>query len=316
MKSTRKKTPSFSFLSWVALVALLTAMAYVGGAILARRWMTPSLALPGPTPTPQPRVPSATTIGPDEPVEGTLDSEAFHEWQFQGEAGQSAVVEMWFHPGSGSSVEAELIVRLIGPTGSLLAEKQGSVFLPPYLFQSSLPATGLYRLQVSPLSGSPGRYSIDLALSDGLTQPTPGTPPIRPTAPPLDDPPATVAAQFKWPTTRRAISGWTFHDPGNPGHIGLDIAAERWDPIVAVLDGKVVFAEWGGGYGNLVIVEHEGGWSSYYAHLTEIAVDRGQEVRQGETLGGAGTTGYSTGTHLHFELRYRGRPVDPHIHLP
>jgi murein DD-endopeptidase MepM/ murein hydrolase activator NlpD len=249
-------------------------------------------------------------------VEATLDSDGFHEWRFQGEAQQSATVEMWFHPGSGSSVEAELIVRLIGPTGTTLAEKQGSVFLPPYLFESSLPATGLYRLQVLPLSGSPGRYSLSLALSKGAAESSPGTTPPRPTTPPMDSSPAAAAIQFQWPTPQRAISGWTFHDPRNPGHIGLDIAARKWDPIVAAADGKVVFAEWGGGYGNLVVLEHEDGWGSYYAHLTEIAVDVGQEVRQGETLGGAGTTGYSTGTHLHFELRYRGRPVDPHIHLP
>ena len=89
-----------------------------------------------------------------------------------------------------------------------------------------------------------------------------------------------------------------------------------WDPIVAVADGEVEFAAWGGGYGNLVIVSHDDDWLSYYAHLDEFAVMVGQEVRQGELLGGAGTTGYSTGPHLHFELRYQGRPVDPHVYLP
>jgi murein DD-endopeptidase MepM/ murein hydrolase activator NlpD len=127
---------------------------------------------------------------------------------------------------------------------------------------------------------------------------------------------ATTQGGFQWPTTRREISGWTFHDPRNPGHIGLDIAARMWDPIVAVADGVVVFAEWGGGYGNLVIVDHDNNWRTYYAHLSEIVVETGQEVRQGELLGGAGSTGYSTGPHLHFELRYQGRPVDPHVHLP
>jgi hypothetical protein len=294
------------------LVAVLAAIAYLGGEVLARRWITPSLALPGETPSPQPQVTPATPMGPDEPVEGALGSEALDTWQFQGQAGQSATIEMWFHPGSGSSVEAELMVSLIDPTGTTLVEKSGSVFLPPYLFEPSLPATGLYRVQISPLSGSPGRYSLSLALSEGLAQPTAGAA----TTSPLDGSSATVAARFQWPTKQRAISGWTFHDPANPGHIGLDIAAEKWDRIVAAADGKVVFAEWGGGYGNLVVLEHDAGWSSYYAHLTEIAVDEGQEVRQGETLGGAGTTGYSTGPHLHFELRYQGRPVDPHVHLP
>jgi hypothetical protein len=316
MRLARRRSRLLSLLVWAVLVAVLAAIAYLGGAILARRWMTPSLALPGQTPSPERQVPAAGSIGPDEPVEGTLGAETMDEWRFQGEAGESVTIEMWFHPGSGSSVEAELIVRLISPSGTVLVEKQGSVFLPPYLFEPSLPTTGDYRLQVLPLSGTPGRYSLNLALSTDASQPTAESTSPRPTIPAEDGYPATAAVEFQWPTKRRAISGWTFHDPKNPGHIGLDIDAEMWDPIVAALDGKVVFAEWGGGYGNLVILEHDNGWSSYYAHLTEIAVEAGQNVRQGETLGGAGTTGYSTGPHLHFELRYKGRPVDPHVHLP
>ena len=316
MKLVGERRNVGSLLGWGAVVAVLAAIAYVGGGVLARRWMTPSLAFPGEKPSPQPRLAPATRLAPDKPVEGTLDTEALDEWEFQGQAGQSLTIEMWFHPGSGSIVEAELMIRLITPSGEALAERAGSVFLPPYLFVPALPATGPYRLQVSPLSGSPGRYSLSLDLSEGSAQSTREATPPHATASPPEDSPVTVAGRFQWPTIRRAISGWTFHDPGNPGHIGLDIAAEKWDRIVAAADGEVVFAEWGGGYGNLVILEHDGGWSSYYAHLTEIAVDREQEVRQGETLGGAGTTGYSTGPHLHFELRYQGRPVDPHIHLP
>jgi hypothetical protein len=316
MTTTGKRRRAASLLTWAALVAVLSTTAYVGGEVLARRWMTPSLALPGETPSPQPQLTPATPVGPDEPVEGILGTEAVDEWSFRGQVGQSATIEMWFHPGSGSSVEAELVVRLITPSGEALAEKAGSVFLPPYLFEPSLPATGLYRLQVLPLSGAPGRYSLRLALSEGLAQPTTGAPSANSTASPLEGSSAAVSAQFQWPTTRRSISGWTFHDPSNPGHIGLDIAAEAWDRIVAAADGEVTFAEWGGGYGNLVILKHDRGWSSYYAHLIEIAVEEGQEVRQGETLGGAGSTGYSTGPHLHFELRFQGRPVDPHVHLP
>jgi len=316
MKLTHKKTNGLSLLPWAALVILFTVTAYAAGAVLARRWMTPSLALPGETPTPQPRLTPAPSISSDDPVEGRLDAAALDAWQFRGQAGQALTIEMWFHPGSGSSVDAELVVRLLDPAGAVLKEKQGSVFLPPYLFEISLPVTGPYRIQIVPLSGSPGRYSLNLTLSDGTASATRG--PVAPqvTTVPGNPPPAMVELALQWPSSRRAISGWTFHDPRNPGHIGLDIAAEKWDPIVSIADGKVTFAEWGGGYGNLVILEHEGGWSSYYAHLTEIAVARGDQVRQGETLGGAGTTGYSTGPHLHFELRYQGRPVDPHVHLP
>jgi murein DD-endopeptidase MepM/ murein hydrolase activator NlpD len=313
MKEGKRHTRGL--LGWIVLVAALAGLAYLAGTVLARRWMTPSLALPAETPSPEPQLTPAAPIEPGKTVEGRLAAEAVDEWQFSGQAGQSATVEMWFHPGSGSNVEAELVVRLIAPTGTVLSEKQGSVFLPPYLFAPSLPSAGLYQLQVSPLSGTPGRYSLSLRLSQGVAGATTEAMPDR-TPMPQDGSPATVAAQFQWPTTRREISGWTFHDPNNPGHIGLDIAAEKWDPIVAVADGKIVFAEWGGGYGNLVIVAHQDDWNSYYAHLTEIAVEGGQEVRQGETLGGAGTTGYSTGPHLHFELRYQGRPVDPHVHLP
>jgi murein DD-endopeptidase MepM/ murein hydrolase activator NlpD len=313
MKSTHGKTEARASLGWVVLVAVLAASAYVGGVVLARRW-TPSLALPVDTATPQTE--RAAWIVPGEPAEGTLDAEGADEWQFQAQVGQSTTVEMWFHPGSGSSVEAELVVQLVTPDGTILTENQGSIFLPPYLFEPSLPATGVYRIEVFPVSGSPGRYSVGLTLSEPSPQTTPGATVPRPTAAPPDSPPAAAVRQFQWPTARRAISGWTYHDPDNPGHIGLDIAAEKWDPIVAVCDGKVVFADWGGGYGNLVILDHRNGWRSYYAHLTEISVEVGQEVRQGETLGGAGTTGYSTGTHLHFELRYRDRPVDPHVYLP
>ena len=311
-----------SLLMWATLAAVLAAAAYLTGAELARRWMEPPLArggmesplaLPSETQVP---AQAAAWLTPSGPMEGTLGAEAGDEWQFQGRAGQSATIEMWLHPGSGSSVDAELAVHLIGPDGSVLAHETGSVFLLPYLIEPHLPATGLYRVQVMPVSGAPGRYSLLLTLSDAPALVTPGVTPPRPTVAASSGHAATTQGGFQWPTTRREISGWTFHDPRNPGHIGLDIAARMWDPIVAVADGVVVFAEWGGGYGNLVIVDHDDNWRTYYAHLSEIVVETGQEVRQGELLGGAGSTGYSTGPHLHFEIRYQGRPVDPHVHLP
>jgi len=317
MKLDPRRTRGLSLLLSVALVAVLAAVAYVAGTVLARRWATPSFALRVQTPSPHPEPLSTAAPGaidPSEPVEGTLDNERTDEWAFQGQSGQAATLEMWFHPGSGSGVDAELVVRIVAPDGSALVEQQGSVFLPPYLSHPALPASGAYRVEVVPVSGAPGRYSLSLMLSEVSEAERAGVP-LSPT-PRADAASSSDRPAFQWPSARRSISGWTFHDPANPGHIGLDIAAETWDPIVAAADGEVVFAEWGGGYGNLVIVDHARGWSSYYAHLTEIAVEVGQEVRRGETLGGAGTTGYSTGPHLHFELRDRGRPVDPHVHLP
>jgi hypothetical protein len=313
-----------SLFLWAVLAVALATVAYLTGAGMARRWMAPSMALPLPTetpattPTPAPTRIAATWLAPDEPVEGTLGEGSDDVWRFRGVTGQSATLEMWFHPGAGSNVDAELAVSLISPDGTVLVEETGSIFLPPYLFWPQLPTDDLYYVQVSPTLGAPGRYSLMLTLSDAPAPVTPGAPqPQLPTVAAMKEPIVTATqGKFQWPTTRRAISGWTFHDPGNPGHIGLDIAAQMWDPIVAAADGIVVFAGWGGGYGNLVIVEHSGDWLTYYAHFSEIVVEVGQEVRQGEILGGAGTTGYSTGPHLHFEIRYQGRPVDPHVYLP
>lgn len=311
-----------SLLMWGVLAIVLVAAAYLGGSALAEQVILPPI-LPLPDPTEAPvqatgSVVAAAWISTGAPVEGTLNTEVADEWQFRARGGQSATIEMWLHPGSGSSADAELAVRLIAPDGTILADEAGSAFLLPYVFAPSLPDMGIYRVQVTPTSGTPGRYSLVLTLADASAPAAPGTPdPLRPTTAAAGGPIAIIAeGTFIWPTTRREISGWTFHDPGNPSHIGLDIAAQMWDPIVAIADGTVAFAEWGGGYGNLVIVEHADGWSSYYAHLDEFAVKTGQEVRQGELLGGAGTTGYSTGPHLHFEIRYYGRPVDPHVHLP
>lgn len=317
MKAQQKES-SPTLLGWIALIVALAVLAYLAGSALARQWSAPpSLALPIATETPPPPSTNVAVaqIPPNEAVEGTLGAEGGDVWQFLGQAGQSATIEVWLHPGSGSSMEAALTIQVIGPDGAALAQEAGSNFLPPYLVIPHLPTSGPYRIQVAPTSGAPGRYSLGLTLSEPSAPGTPHAPQLTP-SPIGEQPLAAAKKQIQWPTTRREISGWTFHDPGNPGHIGLDIAAAMWDPIVAIDGGVVVFADWGGGYGNLVIVEHEGGWSSYYAHFSEIVVEAGQAVRQGELLGGAGTTGYSTGPHLHFELRYRGRPVDPHIYLP
>lgn len=95
-------------------------------------------------------------------------------------------------------------------------------------------------------------------------------------------------------------------------HTGLDFALESGHPIIATKDGIVTIARWGGGYGNLVVIDHEDGTSSYYGHLSSIAVSAGDRVSQGQTIGLEGTTGYSTGPHLHFEIRRNGEPVDPY----
>jgi murein DD-endopeptidase MepM/ murein hydrolase activator NlpD len=78
----------------------------------------------------------------------------------------------------------------------------------------------------------------------------------------------------------------------------------------------VVFAGWGGGYGNLVRVRHGNGYETYYAHFSSFEVGCGQAVYQGQVLGYCGSTGWSTGPHLHYEIRLNGAPQNPKLFEP
>jgi murein DD-endopeptidase MepM/ murein hydrolase activator NlpD len=94
-------------------------------------------------------------------------------------------------------------------------------------------------------------------------------------------------------------------------HTGVDIAAPTGTPIYAVGNGEVIYAGWRGGYGNTVIVDHGGGRATLYAHMSSIGARVGQSVSKGQVIGRVGSTGISTGPHVHFELRINGRPVNP-----
>ncbi|MBN1954773.1 MAG: peptidoglycan DD-metalloendopeptidase family protein [Anaerolineae bacterium] len=122
---------------------------------------------------------------------------------------------------------------------------------------------------------------------------------------------------FDWPTDSRRISGWIFHDPTNPPHGGIDIGVRVGDPIYAADSGAVAYAGWSNaGYGYLVVIDHGNGYQTYYAHLSAIWVYCGQAVSKGTVIGAGGSTGWSTGPHLHFEIRYDGYPQDPFHYLP
>ena len=94
-------------------------------------------------------------------------------------------------------------------------------------------------------------------------------------------------------------------------HAGLDFAAAHGTPITAAADGRVVAAGWSGGYGNLVRIAHSGGVQTMYGHMSRIAARAGTAVRQGQVIGYVGSTGVSTGAHLHYEVRKHGRAVNP-----
>jgi len=94
-------------------------------------------------------------------------------------------------------------------------------------------------------------------------------------------------------------------------HKGVDYAAPTGTPVISVADGVVVESGLSGGFGNMVVVQHNARQSTVYAHLSKVAVRKGQAVKQGENLGAVGSTGWATGPHLHFEFRINGRHVDP-----
>ncbi len=98
-------------------------------------------------------------------------------------------------------------------------------------------------------------------------------------------------------------------------HSGIDIAAARGTPVKASESGVVIYSGWYGGYGKVVIVDHSKGFTTLYAHLESTAVSVGAKLKQGDVLGYEGTTGYSTGPHLHFEVRSRGKPQNPVSYL-
>ncbi|MEM9210410.1 MAG: DUF5930 domain-containing protein [Pseudomonadota bacterium] len=122
-----------------------------------------------------------------------------------------------------------------------------------------------------------------------------------------------VRGSYRW------TSGYGFRrDPFTGGrrmHSGVDMAGPMGTPIVAAGDGVVTEAGWRSGYGRIVIIKHAQGFESYYAHLNKIRVTKGEIVSQGDRIGDMGTTGRSTGVHLHYEIRIGGKAVNPMTYL-
>jgi murein DD-endopeptidase MepM/ murein hydrolase activator NlpD len=117
------------------------------------------------------------------------------------------------------------------------------------------------------------------------------------------------AAGFVWPVHGVLTSsfGWRW----GRMHEGIDLAVPSGTPVVASAAGTVIVAGWMGGYGNLVVIDHGNGLATAYGHNTSVAVSYGQTVAQGQLISYSGSTGHSTGPHVHFEVRVNGAPVDP-----
>lgn len=132
--------------------------------------------------------------------------------------------------------------------------------------------------------------------------------------------PAHGSGEFSWPVRGQITSpfGWRSNPMGRGGdfHPGLDIAAGTGTPISAADGGRVMIAGWVSGYGNYVAIDHGGGVSTAYGHMSRLLVSPGQDVARGQVIGLVGSTGHSTGPHVHFEVRIHGEPVNPAARLP
>ena len=116
---------------------------------------------------------------------------------------------------------------------------------------------------------------------------------------------------FVFPTPEYARPSSHFGPRRRRFHYGLDLAMPTGEPIYAAFDGVVRFSKYNSSYGNLIVIRHDNGLETYYAHLSKRHVTPGTRVKAGEEIGLCGNTGRSRGSHLHFEIRYKGNAINP-----
>ncbi|MEM6431452.1 MAG: peptidoglycan DD-metalloendopeptidase family protein [Deinococcota bacterium] len=178
-----------------------------------------------------------------------------------------------------------------------------------------------------------GLSAVELATANGIREPTdlrPGQTLFLPGVPPMhvmarlehvreqERLAEAMENRYTWPLQGRLTSRFGPRRLGmgtSNFHTGLDIAAPYGSEVVAARSGTVTFAGWSGAYGYTIKVRHHGGSETWYAHNSNLHVDEGAYVERGELLANVGSTGLSTGPHLHFEIRENNRPVNPLVHL-
>jgi len=126
---------------------------------------------------------------------------------------------------------------------------------------------------------------------------------------------AVSSGRFNWPIKGRITCNFGFRRHpiwgGRSLHTGVDIAAPYGKPIACADSGEVIYSGWWDGYGKAVVIDHGRGYTTIYGHMSRIYTEEGQKVEKGQAIGLVGSTGFSTGPHLHFEIRYNGKPIDP-----
>ncbi len=180
------------------------------------------------------------------------------------------------------AVEAELVhqQRLLNDVDAEIAEIEGEI-------AALEKEQGQITAAIEQRSSKPGDGEDPKIGSGGWFRPVPGA----------------IGSGFGWRT--HPILGY------RRMHTGVDMRAGHGDAIVAATAGVVILAGWHGGYGNCVVIDHGGGVTTLYAHQSQINVSVGQSVAGGKVVGYVGSTGMSTGPHLHFEVRLSGKPVNP-----
>lgn len=122
--------------------------------------------------------------------------------------------------------------------------------------------------------------------------------------------------EFIWPVENVYRITSAFGMRNGELHVGVDLPAVKGHPVVAARDGRVVLAKYIEGYGKLICIEHRNHFYTRYSHNSEIFIQYGDYVRKGQVIGLVGSTGHSTGNHLHFEIRYNDIPLNPLDFLP
>jgi murein DD-endopeptidase MepM/ murein hydrolase activator NlpD len=188
-------------------------------------------------------------------------------------------------------------VEKVEDTSRKLAEKSGVVENGPIVPGTGGPALPLDEMGLATLTAKMGRLEEDMRAYEAVLRERGYTPTL-------------------WPVEGTLEGGFggrrnPFGGPGYEFHTGQDIEAPWGAPVVAGASGTVSFVGWQNGYGQLVIVDHGGGLTTRYGHLSHIDVELGQTVNRAQLLGKVGSTGRSTGPHLHYEVRINDQPVNP-----
>ncbi|HEX6649454.1 MAG TPA: M23 family metallopeptidase, partial [Pyrinomonadaceae bacterium] len=188
-------------------------------------------------------------------------------------------------------------VEKVEDTSRKLAEKSGVVETGARLPGSGGPALPMDEMALATLTAKMGRLEEDMKAYETVLRQRGYTPTL-------------------WPVDGKLEGGFggrrnPFGGPGYEFHTGQDIEAAWGAPVIAGASGTVSFVGWQNGYGQLVVLDHGDGLTTRYGHLSEIDVELGQTVSRAQLLGKVGSTGRSTGPHLHYEVRINDQPVNP-----